>query len=346
MTRGSRLAREDFVALTAFEPLLGLGPFMAMLDVALDALKSRAAMMIHAKNAVVNGTTRKALERLDRLEWSVAHLTVLTGAADRRDLEGFLDVATSMAGAPTFSCASQGGSTFYLRAAWMAARFGKPVIPQYKKAFTNAVEWMSALDAALGLGAIAVRHAGTQAEVKRFLEGFGPTVTAPLTMDDVRANMANAVLDSVVNADERIETALKLGRDFAVKYGEGLPEGHARRYTVETVPDEVARTTVLGFDGDMLDPRIHGLALMAFPTAARAAAEDFYHPRDIVRSWLGGWSAEETLERLKRFLKAGAKATPRRAQVSPGRNDPCTCGSGKKWKKCHGGPAEAEPRRP
>jgi SEC-C motif domain protein len=27
---------------------------------------------------------------------------------------------------------------------------------------------------------------------------------------------------------------------------------------------------------------------------------------------------------------------PVRREATPGRNDPCTCGSGKKWKKCHG----------
>ena len=32
----------------------------------------------------------------------------------------------------------------------------------------------------------------------------------------------------------------------------------------------------------------------------------------------------------------GAAATPRRSGPEPGRNDPCYCGSGKKYKKCHG----------
>ena len=30
------------------------------------------------------------------------------------------------------------------------------------------------------------------------------------------------------------------------------------------------------------------------------------------------------------------KPTPRRVEKTPGRNDPCPCGSGKKFKKCHG----------
>jgi hypothetical protein len=32
--------------------------------------------------------------------------------------------------------------------------------------------------------------------------------------------------------------------------------------------------------------------------------------------------------------------------VKIGRNDPCPCGSGKKWKKCHGGPTEADEQTP
>jgi preprotein translocase subunit SecA len=33
-----------------------------------------------------------------------------------------------------------------------------------------------------------------------------------------------------------------------------------------------------------------------------------------------------------------AKAVTSRAAAAPGRNDPCPCGSGKKYKKCHGAP--------
>ena len=32
----------------------------------------------------------------------------------------------------------------------------------------------------------------------------------------------------------------------------------------------------------------------------------------------------------------GPRAEPVRKEAAPGRNDPCPCGSGKKYKKCHG----------
>ena len=37
-------------------------------------------------------------------------------------------------------------------------------------------------------------------------------------------------------------------------------------------------------------------------------------------------------ERIRKMLSDGQKETP---AVKPGRNEPCWCGSGKKYKKCH-----------
>jgi uncharacterized protein len=36
------------------------------------------------------------------------------------------------------------------------------------------------------------------------------------------------------------------------------------------------------------------------------------------------------------WLDHPPRIAPRRVETTPGRNDPCPCGSGKKYKKCHG----------
>lgn len=38
-------------------------------------------------------------------------------------------------------------------------------------------------------------------------------------------------------------------------------------------------------------------------------------------------------------IEEATPRTPRRAEAVPGRNDPCPCGSGRKFKKCHGEPS-------
>jgi len=46
--------------------------------------------------------------------------------------------------------------------------------------------------------------------------------------------------------------------------------------------------------------------------------------------------AVEDLEAEEELIKNTEKVEPIKADKAPGRNDPCPCGSGKKYKKCHG----------
>jgi hypothetical protein len=49
-------------------------------------------------------------------------------------------------------------------------------------------------------------------------------------------------------------------------------------------------------------------------------------------SWLEGpWEPDEKMERL---IEAEPPFMPALGQKLPGRNEPCLCGSGKKFKKC------------
>jgi hypothetical protein len=340
LTRGSRLTKEDFIAVSAFEPLLGLGPFVCCLDLGVDASKMRLSMVHAAARVQVKGSSKVPLERLDRMEWAVAHLMMLAGAADRDALDTFLANTQHVRCSPTVGCAAQIGSTFFLRGAWVAARFGKAVIPNYKAALAESKDWIAFLDAALCLGAIGLRHSGSMGEVRRILESYDGTNHETIE-SAARAVFSKWVLDSLDHVDERTAAAEKIGREFCVAYGKHLPEGHPLHFaTAEDVPLDLAHTASLAFDGDMHDQNIQGFVFTALPLAARAPAEDFYFPRDVVRAWFGQWSAEESLERLQRFARAIKKKpeATAKAPVIPGRNEPCPCGSGKKYKKCHGGP--------
>jgi hypothetical protein len=184
-----------------------------------------------------------------------------------------------------------------------------------------------------------LRHAGAAAEAKRLLSTF--VSAGQVAPDDIEANgravLAEWVARVMDNVEESTGQALRIGRDLCVIYGSSLPPAHALRFErPEDVPEDLARTAALGFDGDVFDDKVQGFTLAALPLAARAAAEDFYFSRDVLRAWFGQWSGEETLHRLTRFAKTSHKREPVRAASTPGRNDPCPCGSGKKWKRCCG----------
>jgi hypothetical protein len=195
-------------------------------------------------------------------------------------------------------------------------------------------------DAALGIGAIGLRHTSAMTEARRVLSAQRSAGQA--APDDVEAS-GRALLGEWVgrvmdNVDESIDQALRIGRELCLIYGSSLPAGHALRFDQpENVPEDLARTAILAFDGDVLDDKIRAFTLAALPIAARAGAEDFYFPRDVLRAWFGPWTGEETLDRLTRFDKTSPKKEPVRAAPTPGRNDPCPCGSGKKWKRCCSG---------
>jgi hypothetical protein len=78
------------------------------------------------------------------------------------------------------------------------------------------------------------------------------------------------------------------------------------------------------------------LMLLGVTAAARARAEDFYFPATFLHA-VGASPLDEVGRSLvgKRRVLAG-KPQPARRDSTPGRNDPCSCGSGKKFKRCHG----------
>jgi hypothetical protein len=336
--RGSRLAREDFVAISAFEPALGSASWHMMREIAVDTSKATVGLLHEASHATVIKTKlARALESLDRLEWSVAHLMILSCSGERKDLDTLLESNAPTAITPTFACSLQSGLTFYMRSAWAAARFGRGAIPRYKQVLAESNGWDQILDAAVGLGAIALRHSGTEAEIRRALLSYELPREGAADMNAMRSWAAHAVARTIDAVPEREGLARDLGRAHCVAMGGDLPEGHALRFTgPEEVPDALARTAALTLDLDTRDASLRNLIFVVLPVAARASAEDFYFPREVVRAWRGVWQPEETLERVARLAKLVPKGEPVRKPEAIGRNDPCSCGSGKKWKKCHG----------
>jgi preprotein translocase subunit SecA len=83
-------------------------------------------------------------------------------------------------------------------------------------------------------------------------------------------------------------------------------------------------------------------SLMAFENFLRSAPRETLHTSE---SAFGGpaTGAEQSKQRASAVVREAAaaveKAKPVRSGPKVGRNDPCPCGSGKKYKKCHGAAA-------
>ena len=65
----------------------------------------------------------------------------------------------------------------------------------------------------------------------------------------------------------------------------------------------------------------------------------YYNMLEVKASWLYGlkeWEAVLSAEKRQEISKKYRSDHTFRREVTPGRNDPCSCGSGKKYKKCCG----------
>ena len=57
--------------------------------------------MAHGAHMVaIKGSNTKTFEKLDRLEWSVAHLCMLSGAAERRKLDEIIEMTRERPASP------------------------------------------------------------------------------------------------------------------------------------------------------------------------------------------------------------------------------------------------------
>ncbi|HEX2547591.1 MAG TPA: UPF0149 family protein [Ramlibacter sp.] len=91
---------------------------------------------------------------------------------------------------------------------------------------------------------------------------------------------------------------------------------------------------------EMLDAALQDIVALAeddrYPAALSMYAED--GPASVSNERLDDFAsaiwAVYSLRQLWRSM--GPRVEPVRKEAEPGRNDPCPCGSGKKYKKCHG----------
>ncbi|MDF1486111.1 UPF0149 family protein [Ramlibacter sp. H39-3-26] len=110
-------------------------------------------------------------------------------------------------------------------------------------------------------------------------------------------------------------------------------------YAVESWPEDWAPPRdkeAAGWLDDALTAIVALIEDDTGPPTVSLYAED--GPPTVSNARLDAWGeAIWAVYDLRQLWKSlGPRAEPVRKQADPGRNDPCPCGSGKKFKKCHG----------
>jgi len=269
-----------------------------------------------------------------KLFWSIGHHWLL---ATMGSLDYLADHTAHLAGVKlTFSSAAVivGSTKLMMRAWWGAARIGKPLVAVNKERLASPRDGLELLDAMMSLAAIGLRHSALRAEMRKAI--VTPRTYPSDTLTSNCAVIAGELARAFDDPDAHANECLQWGREHYLERSAHLPPGSPFRFAeASDVPEDLARAVLLGRDMDMCgDEQASGLVLSSVNTIARARAEDFYLPREVESLLHVPWTPEHTGELLGRGLRNCLKEEPVRSGDKPGRNDPCRCGSGKKYKKC------------
>jgi hypothetical protein len=345
---GGALSREDFLALAALVPILG-NEYVAA---AIDMSKFQIAMLQRYRRARYRKITPKIREDLHlywTAEWAVGHLAALCGerpddlrALCVRGKQGFEVLMNALVEMSMYTMSTP----VVLRGAWAAARGGRVLLPKLRQKLQAAQNRVEAMHTGLPLAATALRHRGTYAEVtkalasqRRKLQDADPHASNGGQVD-ILLREIQKIMDTAWHERLRRDH-IALGAHAYAAFAERFPADSPMRITrVEDVPDDLALTAAVNFEGDLYADR-HDIArtLTAVPWLATASGADLYLPATFFEACGPMFNLEATLKRMDSYYHYFLFDRPVRAVARPGRNEPCSCGSGQKYKRCCGAAA-------
>ena len=201
---------------------------------------------------------------------------------------------------------------------WLPAMFGDA----YDRAFADPQDAQQALDALMRRWNVIA----SQLDVDAMLDDPEAVRLAPLMISYDDAARAEVVAAGHMPAEEA-EDLLQTGALWA----EGFID--AVEAFAEDWPDADVETE----DGRWYDDCMSRIIALMLPQAElKDHLAQHYPGESLEREQLVDEACFAVQDLRLYWLDHAPKPETRRVQATPGRNDPCHCGSGKKYKKCHG----------
>ena len=206
---------------------------------------------------------------------------------------------------------------------WLPAMFGDA----FERAFADPVEVKQAMAALMGRWTVVA----SQLDPASLADDPEGLRLAPLMLSYDDAARAEVVEGGHMTAEEA-EQLLHTGALWAEGFSEALDA------FAEDWPDPDMETD----EGRWYDDCLNRVMALMLPPADLAEHAKIYYPGETLeRDQLVDEACYAAQDLRLYWLDHGPKPATRRVEATPGRNDPCPCGSGKKFKKCHGAPGAA-----
>jgi hypothetical protein len=343
---GDALSREEIAAMSDVAPLLRRELFGFIADAAKALADARHRIYdLLGRTDKPKPLWHGMLEAYYKTFWCALHMEVLLSAHGRELFDMVSDGArrelrTGLTG-PFFE---HDTDAHVVRAVWSVGKLGRSFLPNYKDAWGEVHTLSEVVEMALSLAQIGLRHVHARGEVRKVITTlpprFGRAEDAHPGTRRAAQGLAS-VAEQVFTEPEVVTARLRdAGARYAVWLGQThLPLGHPHRYAQpEEVPADLALPLSVSRDVSFLDDRqTVGVLFYAMPWMARARAEDLYLPRSYVEALFAApWEPEHTLRMFRSAAKLRRVARADQQAEGPSRSGPCSCGSGKKYKRCCG----------
>lgn len=279
-----------------------------------------------------NASQKSDLEAFWRRFWAASNLLVLASAQGLQPwMEGLLDQQLTEGTWLSSQQMFYGVPAVTIRTWWSVGRSGESLVPILRSAYRSAKNPYHVMDAGSSLLVFAAFQPTRKVEISKLLLRSGDS--------DQSRQRAGQFLSGTLDNLENIKQAhLKKGQAAVAKNADKFPEGSPFRYTkLEDVPESLAVQAAFHEDNDYLNQEEDLVSLVsAIPWLPEAKLEDLYLPEAYLAPLRRPWRLEDTQDLFTRFKVYFGAHTPVRVVQTQGRNELCACGSGKKFKKCHG----------
>ena len=338
---GPSLSREDVRTLRALYPL----SWRELLQPTVELAGSLQQFRNRYRRGFYRRKNSDALERLEvywQSSWALGHLVALFGTVLRQLFDSQTIQADTMIrmGLACFTVSNH-STPMVLRGAWAAARAGHHLLSSYKRTFESSDDYLILLDSIVALTTIGLRHRRLRGEVRKLLARRRNPMFAPGTGSPRLPEMLSWY-EQVLESDDGARLAHRMlgAAMFLQGSAPPPPEDPSLADKLMEVPEDIALALPALLDTRLLrEYEPQAMLPVLLPWVAGADIEDLYLPAATLAGIRFSFSPDFVLDQLDDYASYMRRFDPMRRAATLSRNEPCSCGSGKKYKRCCGAAA-------
>ncbi len=324
---GDRLSREDVEIVLGLRTLMLSRYVRDLLDtedhvvVALDELKRRTRF---------RADEHGRLHAVWQSAWAVGHLLPLLADESLEESRRYSGIECSLEECFAdfaWSGVRLGNTALALRGIWCAARMGRCCVAELAKQARTSTVHLEQIGSIWALVGAAVRYPELRERVERCLDWL--VASKEPYIEGVAAKALAALRDR-----------LALGPAWEARAVETLRAGRllcGASVSFDGYDDDAVLAWHACYEVGIRDPQAPDLLAVLVPWFAVREPEMMYQREAVARRLQIPWDVAASEMLITHYRRLWASDVPVSVAPTPGRNEPCSCGSGKKFKKCCGG---------